>query len=249
MRPHALLRDLCSAAQDAWRSKAVLSAALLILPYAGVLIGLDVARHYGAITEAPLPVQFSLASDGGFGEWLEYSLTLSIAVMLFLLWRTNRCEAYLVNALLFIWLTLDNSIEIHERFGQQLGPVLADLSPSNLEPNHLGEAILFGAIGLIWLAGLARTVTRGQLRQVSHMLLLSAIIAGTAVFGVGVDLIVSWGEHSAIGLEIITFVEDGGEFGMICLAFFLTVAIYDLEREQTLDASAGLPREDSGVPS
>ncbi|MCA1748809.1 MAG: hypothetical protein LC634_04520, partial [Sphingomonadales bacterium] len=39
-------------------SRAPLYAALLILPYAGVLMGLDVAAHYGALTNAHLPVQF-----------------------------------------------------------------------------------------------------------------------------------------------------------------------------------------------
>ena len=249
MRPHHLFRDVYSAALNAWRSKAVLAVALLILPYAGVLIGLDVARHYGAITGAPLPVQFSLASDGGFGEWLEYSLTASIAVMLLLLWRTNRCDGYLVNAALFIWLTLDNSIEIHERFGQQLAPALTEISPANLEPNHLGEAVLFAAIGLIWLVGLARTVIRGQLRQLSNMLLLSAVIVGAAIFGVGVDLAVSWGSYSPAGLELATFVEDGGEFAMICLAFFFTVAIYDLERgrDGPADSSSYSPSRGSVV--
>lgn len=214
------------------RSPSLVPAALIVLPYAGVLFGLDVAAHYGSLTNADLPVQFYLASDGGFGEWFEYSLTASVSVLLLLLWRKDRDWAYLTNALLFVWLTLDNSLEFHERAGKWLAPFFEDWRAFPVAPNDIGEAALFLAIGLVWLAGLAISLKNARLRPALYSILLAAFVAGTAVFGVVVDMAVVWGEQTAVLHTIATFIEDGGEFLMICLSFFLTVAIYDTERRR-----------------
>lgn len=214
------------------QSPALIRAAVLILPYAGVLVGLDVAGHYGTLTSADLPVQFNLASDGGFGEWLEYSLTAAIAVMLLLLWRRQGDWIYMTNAALFVWLTLDNSLEFHEQAGMALAPYLAPINFLPVEPNHLGEPILFLAIGLMWIAGLWTSLKAARLRPALYALLLAGCICGAAFFGVIVDLMVVWGQHSPTDLEVETFIEDGGEFAMICLSFLLTVAIFDIERKK-----------------
>lgn len=227
------LRDTAAMARDLAHVPGIKIAALLILPYAGVLIGLDVAGHYGALTNAPLPVQFNLASDGGFGEWLEYSLTLSIAVILFILWRNDRQWAYLTNAALFVWLTLDNSLEIHERAGFWIARPFAGQTALPVEAHHLGEALLFLAIGFIWLSGLWLSLKRTKPRMVIYSLLLAGCIAVAAFFGVIVDLMVVWGPHSPVALEVETFIEDGGEFAMIILTFIVTVAIFDTERPRS----------------
>ncbi len=222
---YAVIRELAA-------SRSAFTAALLILPYAGILIGLDVAGHYGAITHAELPVQFNLASDGGFGEWLEYSLTASVALMLILLWRNDRDWTYLANAALFIWLTLDNSIEIHEHVGQLLAPALDAIPGLPIAGQDIGEASLFLLIGLFWLAGLGLSLKNARIRPALYSMLLASCIAMAAIFGVIVDMLVAAGSYSPAGLEIVTFIEDGGEFAMICLSFLVMVAIFDTERRR-----------------
>jgi hypothetical protein len=214
------------------QSQSPLYAALIILPYAGLLIGLDVAGQYGEVTGALLPMQFNLASNSGFGEWFEYSLTFTVALMLILLWVRDRDWTYLTNAALFLWLVLDNSFEIHELSGQWLGPSL-DIFPSiPIEPHDIGEAALFFVVGVIWLSGLAVSLKHARHRQTVYSLLLAGCVIGAAVFGVIVDMIVVWGPYTPIQLEIVTFIEDGGEFLMICLSFIVAVAIYDTERKR-----------------
>ncbi len=230
-RTRYYLREMAQLSLELARVPGLKIAALLILPYAGVLVGLDVAGHYGALTHADLPVEFNLASDGSFSEWLEYSLTSAVAVMLFLLWRRDHEPAYLANAALFVYLTLDNSLEFHEHAGAFLGAPFAGLGLP-VEPHHLGEAVLFGLVGIAWLAGLAFSVKRAAFRPAFYSLLLAACIGVAAVFGVFVDLAVVWGPHSPMALEVETFVEDGGEFAMIILAFLITVAIFDTERKR-----------------
>lgn len=210
-------------------AKATNIAALLILPYAGVLIGLDVAAHYGSLTDAELPVQFYLASDRGFGEFLEYAMTGAVAVMTLLLWQYSRAPAYLANAILFAWLTLDNWTEVHEAFGEAFGPALEWATFVPVEPAHLAEAALMAFIGGIWIAAMVATLRSASQRVLSFSLLLAACVAGAGFFGVLVDLLVVWGEQGAVFHAALVFIEDAGEFAMLIGAFLLTVGFFDRE--------------------
>lgn len=227
---------MLTAARDAIRlvfaiamSKATARAAFLIVPYACVLVGLDIAAHYGSLTNAELPVQFYLASDRGFGEYLEYSMTASVAVMTGLLWFRKRVAVYLANALLFAWLTIDNWTEVHEAFGQSYASALEGIDFIPVEANHLAEAVLFIGIGGFWLVTLALALRSASGRALSFSLLLAGCVVGAAVFGVFVDLLVGWGEQHPVYRTLLVFIEDAGEFAMLILAFLLTVGFFDQE--------------------
>lgn len=221
-----LLRELASV-------PSIRTAALFLLPYAGVLIGLDVAARYGELTGADLPRQFFLSYDRGFGEWFEYSLTTAVAVMLYVMWRRERIALYLANAVLFLWLTLDNALEFHERFGHALENLLPTMELP-FAVHDIGEALSMIVIGGFWLAALWRCVQGAQLRPAIYALLLAGCIAGAAFFGIAVDIMTAWDGDATALLEAETFVEDAGEFAMICLAFLAMVGIYDLEKARHL---------------
>ncbi len=210
-------------------AKAFARALVLIVPYACLLIGLSVAAHYGAATGEWLPAQFYLSKEESFGEFLEYSLTAACAVMLGLLWWRKRAPVHLTNALLFVWLTLDNWLEVHEHLGEAIGPALPSMPIVPVESNHLGEALLFGIVGAIWLAGLATALRSTGTRDAIHTLLLAICIGVAAFFGVFVDLLVVWGESDPMRKQFLAFIEDGGEFVAIIAAFAIAAAIFDLE--------------------
>lgn len=221
----AVLRDL--AASRAWRK-----AMFFLMPYIGLLVGLDVAAHYGEITDAHLPAQFFFSQDHSFGECLEYAFTGSVAVMLLLLWRRTGSTAYLANAVLFAWLTADNAVEFHEAFGHWVAPYLPVPGSSPVAANDVGEALMFGTVGMLWLAGLWSSLRSARPRPAIYALILAGCIAAAAFFGVAVDMAVVWGEHTLVMKEVETWLEDGGEFAMICLSFFTMVAIYDVEKRR-----------------
>lgn len=225
----SLIAETWTVIGEIWASPAWRRVALWLFPYAGLLTGLCVAAHYGELTNAPLPRQFFFATDGGFGEWLEYAMTASVAVLLVLMWRRNRVAVYLANAAMFIYLTLDNSLQIHEKFGYAVGAAFADW-PLPVRPNDIGEAALFASVGLVWLVALGLSLRKAQLRPAIYSLILAAGVGATAFFGVIVDLMVVWGYHTPALSEIETFIEDGGEFAMLCLTFLMAIAIFDIER-------------------
>lgn len=211
------------------RSRAMRLALFCIIPYACVLVGLDVAAHYGDATGAALPVQFFMSQDGSFAEFLEYSLTTAAGVMLFVLWLRDRALVYLTSAILFAWMTLDNWVEIHEQLGFLLGAVMPAESWLPVQPNHLAETLVFLVVGGAWALGILAAILKADKRAAIYGMLISVFIAGAAVFGVAVDLATSWGDHGPMAINLFAFIEDEGEFAMIVLVFALCVAIYDVE--------------------
>lgn len=223
-----MLKPASEMLRELFAARALYVAALLVLPFAGVLVGLDVAARYGEITGAYLPYQFFLSQDQGFGEYLEYALMTAMAAMLLLLWRRDGSPIYLVNAVLFLVLAADNALEVHEKFGFAVARWMPQTLP--IEPHHLGEPLLFAIIGGAWLVGLALSLKASRIRPVINSLLIAACVGGTAVFGIMVDEMVVYGPHTPAMTQVEAFIEDGGEFGMIVIAFLLTVAIFEVER-------------------
>lgn len=214
------------------RSPAVRTAILCLWPYAGVLVGLDVAAHYGDATGAALPAPFFISQDHSFGEFLEYGLTGSCAIMLWVMWRRLGPTAYLANAVMMAWLTLDNMMEFHEAFGHLVAPRIAVPAGSPVAANDIGELLFFAVVGLIWLTGLANALLRAQGRAAVHSLIVAAGIGCAAVFGVFVDMLVTWGPHTVAMLDFQTWLEDGGEFAFINLTFLAVVAFYDAQKRR-----------------
>ncbi len=224
----ALVKRLPSLVKDLVLAPSFRTAALLILPYAAMLVGMDIATRYGELTDALLPRPFLLSQDQSLGEYLEYSLMSAMSVMLFLMWLRDRSSIYLVNALLFVVLTLDNALEVHEQFGFWIAPILPHGLP--LEAHHIGEPLMFALIGIVWAIGLALSLRASRVDPVLNSLVLVGCIAATAFFGIFVDAVVSYGVHSDLSIEVEAFIEDGGEFAMIILAFMLTVSMFDTAR-------------------
>jgi hypothetical protein len=213
-------------------SRAVRTAMMFIWPWAGVIVGMDLAAHYGDATGAALPVQLFISQDHSFGEYLEYSLTSSCAVMLFIMWRRLGGFAYLANAAMMVWLTIDNALEFHEAFGHWVAPFIPDPANSPVHANDIGEMLFFAMVGSIWLAGLASALLSARPRAAVHSLFIAAGIFGAAVFGVAVDMFTSWGTHSIATTDFRAWLEDGGEFAFINFTFLIVVAFFDAEKRR-----------------
>ncbi len=224
-------------------SPAIRKAIMWIWPYAGVIVGMDAAAHYGDATGAELPVQLFISQDHGFGEYLEYSLTAACAVMLFVMWRRLGAMAYLANAIMMVWLTLDNALQFHEKFGHWIGPVLPLPANSPVQANDVGEMLFFAMAGGVWLLGLASALFGAQPRAAVRSLYIAAGIGCAAIFGVFVDMMVTWGPHTLAQTDFQAWMEDGGEFAFINFTFLMVVAFFHDERIawKRSDQTAGLP--------
>jgi len=211
-------------------SDAVCRAIMWLWPYAGVIVGLDVAGHYGDATGALLPAPFFISQDRSFGEFFEYGLTASCAVMLLVMWRRLGATAYLANAVMMLWLTLDNVMEFHEAFGHWAAPAIPLPAGSPVAANDVGEMLFFAVVGGFWLIGLASALFGAQARAAARSFYIAGGIGCAALFGVFVDMAGSWGPHTVVMLNFETWLEDGGEFAFINLTFLVVVAFFHAER-------------------
>ena len=173
-----------------------------------------------------------ISQDHSFGEYLEYSLTTASAGMLFVMWRRLGGFAYLANAVMMVWLTIDNAAEFHEAFGHWVAPFIPDPANSPVHANDIGEMLFFAMVGSIWLAGLASALLSARPKAAVHSLYIAAGIFGAAVFGVLVDMFTSWGTHSIATTDFRAWLEDGGEFAFINFTFLIVVAFFDAEKRR-----------------
>ena len=223
------------------RTPAVRLAAFVLLPYAALLVGMDIAARYGDLTGQELPVQFLLSQDRSFGEYLEYALMAATAIMLGLIWKSGAPAAYGFIAVLFLILDGDNAFEIHESFGFLVAPLVPAGLP--MEAHHLGEPILFLGVGMLWLAGIASTLRRAEQVHILNMLTITLCIGATAFFGIIVDAAVNFGAQNETAIQIEAFVEDGGELAMIIVTFLAVIGIYEHHRWTATETTPGVPSD------
>ena len=202
-----LLGTLCQLV----RSRAFVTACAVMLPYAGVIFGLDIAYHYGKLTGAALPVQFCLSVDRGLGEWYEYALTSAVAIMMLIMALWEGAAAYYATSALFVWLTLDNSIEFHERAGEFLAPYIPNIPGVPVDGAHIGEFLAMSAVAGLWLICLFFSLRASRGKAVVNVLILAGFVAVGAGFGIFDDFINSWLAETGLAEQVSDFVEDGGE--------------------------------------
>lgn len=153
---------------------------------------------------------FSLIQERGYAEIFQYVKEYWIVLSLGILLIKNYSYLYLGWFLLFIYILLDDSLEIHEKLGVVLSNKLAFLPWFNLRAVDFGElvvSVLFGLFFLSFITTAYRFSDRIS-REMSRALIV--MLFALAIFGIVFDMI-----HIAVKsplLEpILGLLEDGGE--------------------------------------
>ncbi|HAG84639.1 MAG TPA: hypothetical protein DD379_15060 [Cyanobacteria bacterium UBA11162] len=164
---------------------------------------------------------FSLEQDLGYAEVFQYIKEYWIALCLGLLAATNRSLVYLSWSLLFLYLLVDDSLQIHETWGESLSQHLS-LSPMfNLRMQDFGELIVSSSIGLFFLILIGTSYKFSDRLSRKSSKYLIGMLLSLALFGIAIDLVHvafrSFPMSSLLGL-----LEDGGEHGvMSVIAWFV----------------------------
>jgi hypothetical protein len=160
---------------------------------------------------------FSLEKDRGYPEFFQYAKVFLIVATLMLVSARTKVVGYGVWALFFLYLLLDDFLQIHEIVGEHLALVLGFAPAIGLRAQDFGElavsviaaAVFLSALALIYLG------ESGGFRKASrHFLWLLAILA---FFGIFVDMF-----HVAVDMGwkitwLLGVIEDGGEMVAISL--------------------------------
>ena len=145
--------------------------------------------------------------------------------------RTGRWS-YLSWSLLFLYLLLDDSLQLHERLGSIVASRMGYAPGFQLRAQDFGELTVVGSVGLLFASLLALTWWRGdrEFRTVSRDL---ALLVGVVVlFGVGVDML-----HSMAGSPALTaalaLLEDGGEMVSMSFVCWYAYRVFLRQRSST----------------
>lgn len=191
--------------------------------------------YTGLIPTIDVYTPLSLDIDRGYSEIFQYIKEYWIALILILLGLQKRSLLYLSWSLLFFYLLLDDSIQIHEKLGLIIGNRLTLSSKFGLRPQDFGEFAVSAAIGLFFLIIIATTYrfSDSQPKQASRYLIAMLFIL--AFFGIFVDML-----DMAIATPIIkswlATIEDGGE--LICMSFITGFVFLLPERSHSRHAKS-----------
>jgi hypothetical protein len=205
-QPH---HDDAYPAQDGGAAARVAALFLMLLLIGDLaFIGIHFAWTSTSWLDDPL---YSLETDRGYAEFFQYAKELWIVVLLLGIWLRTRHWGFFAWALLFTYLLLDDSLEIHETLGGVIAANLPWDGYLGLRGQDYGElavsAIAGGSLAVLIGAAYLRAST--NFRQVTHHLLMLLMLI--VFFGVVVDMLhiaVDMGRRVSIGLAVV---EDGGE--------------------------------------
>ena len=168
-----------------------------------------------------------ISQEGGYAEYFQYVKEFSIALLLGLVAIKKRSHLYLTWSLLFAYLLLDDSFELHEKVGGYLiGNLIPEFSVFGISFTgklnyHLGEVIFAGLSGVLVLTLMVflYRFSNEEVRSASRYLL--AMLFLFMVFAVAFDFIVNVFDRSTLTpvIPAIPIVEDGGEH--IVMSFIL----------------------------
>jgi hypothetical protein len=171
----------------------------------------------------------SLEQDHGYPEVYQYIKWLWIILLLIFASVKRRSMYFSAWVFVYIYLLLDDSLEIHERVGALFEGSLSLVPPLGLRLQDIGELAVTGTAGLILLFFISLAYWHGPqtFKKMSIDMLL--MIFALAFFGVFVDMLhvitymadqISW-KVSAV----LAVIEDGGEMIVASLILFYVFLI------------------------
>ena len=166
-----------------------------------------------------------ISVDGGFAEIWQYAKWTMLILVSVVLASKSRAAVYLVWAIIFLYLLIDDSLSIHEDYGLRLASQLGLRPAFGLRARDFGELMVTAAAAGVLLGALA-IVYRKTLQEkprifTRHMLWL---LVALVFFGVGVDVLdiaVPW----ATARSVLEQIEDGGEMIVASLMTGYALAI------------------------
>ncbi len=162
---------------------------------------------------------FSIEKDRGYAEIYQYIKEFWIVVLLFITAIKRTHIIYFAWSLLFMYLLLDDSLQIHEKFGRYLVNYFNFQPMFSLRAQDFGElsiSMFFGFL-LFTFIGISYLLSDHIAKKISKHLFL--LVMSVAFFGVLVDML-----HIAIpyGKSMFGLIEDGGEMLIMSIIVWYT---------------------------
>ncbi|TGV01586.1 hypothetical protein [Flavivirga rizhaonensis] len=171
-------------------------------------------------------LDFSIEKDFGYAEFYQYIKEFGIFLILIFLFYEKEQIIYLVWAMFFLYVLLDDSLSLHEVYGVYLADYFNFQPKFNLRAEDFGELLIFLSIGVLFFISIIfaffKTDLMGRL-VTRNLFILILILAFFAIFVDQLHIMVPSGKNKFAVLE------DGGE--MLIMSF---IFIYALSLKHTI---------------
>lgn len=207
---------------------------LTVLMVDSGLLGLHLAYDYARLDGTQLPSWFDLSTEGSLGELFEYIMTGAGGLCLAMLAIRHRSGTACLIAALMFYITIDNSMELHEVIGGYLGQYIGPVGP--LGSGAAGELMALSIFGFAVLIALFLSL-RGEATplKAGGGIIIGLIIAA-AFFAVGIDALHAMVPHDKIFLNLAASgIEDGGELICFTLAGAVCMMMLAANRREAAD--------------
>ena len=144
---------------------------------------LDYHINYGRLIDVPAMRRlFNIAREDGLASWFASTQTLLIGLTLLAIYAIDRLRGYLILAVGFLYMAVDDGAQLHERFSSTFDAMAERSAFAAWFPSytwHLLFLPLFAALGLYLLLFLWRKVdrTRPRLLLVTAMACMATAVS------------------------------------------------------------------------
>jgi hypothetical protein len=159
-------------------------------------------------------LNFWIEQGRGYAEVYQFIKEYWIGLMLFFIAIKRTRAIYFAWSLLFIYLLIDDSLELHENFGRFLVNYFGFRPAFGLPAFVFGEltvSIFFGTLLFLFIA-VAYFLSDSKAKEISrHLFILILLLV---FFGIILDtfhVFISWDESKWGDVSILGVIEDGGE--------------------------------------
>lgn len=154
---------------------------------------------------------FSITRDRGYAEVFQYLKEYWLIILFFFLTINQNLKIYFGWFFLFIYLLLDDALELHENLGLMIANRLNYTALFNLRPEDYGELTIFGIVGILFFLWLSISYRWANSRERKIFRNLIKILLGLVVFAVFVDIVHVLLDRYVFWKSTLGIVEDGGE--------------------------------------
>jgi len=168
------------------------------------------------LLDSPL---LALGVDQGYPEMFQYIKALWVITLLLFVFYKTRIVDYILWALLFFYILLDDLLKIHERLGKLVVENIELTSFYGLQTIHFGELVVTALIAIFLLTPLFLFYVKSEensFKQASRYLFL--LFLALVFFGVVIDMVhIMLSGFGEVVDHLMEGIEEGGE--MIVMSF------------------------------
>jgi len=199
--------------------------------FLGLLLGADCVFILASIgyqfTDVVSFDFYSVETDRGYAEIFQYIKEFWIVLLLVLYFVRNRQLIYLIWAVLFGYILIDDSFMIHEKLGTFFSEYFHFLPRWGLRPDDFGQFLVSCFFGLPLLLAMGLVYNQCISIHKPNVKTLFKLLLVYVLFGIGMDMMHSLANYFKVLQFVFPTLEDGGEMLVMSVITWYVYVLHD----------------------